>query len=168
MHPLQDGGEIEELQGQLKMLNERSEQLDDQISTMVGNLQGKHAEPAFKERAYVTDEDIKDLEGFADRTVMVIKAPKGTKMALPYPDAANDENPGYQIYLQSPAGPVDIYVVNMVDEAQSQQGCDGNVSRSVKDHEGDHQAFMEYSGDDHHCLDHDSGFSDFYVCPSMD
>ena len=44
------------------------------------------SEAEFRERAYVTDEDIKVLENFTDKTVMAIKAPKGTKMALPYPD----------------------------------------------------------------------------------
>lgn len=53
---------------------------------------------------------------------MAIKAPKGTKMALPYPDADSGENPGYQIYLQSPDGPVDIYVVNMVDDGPHPDG----------------------------------------------
>jgi hypothetical protein len=52
------------------------------------------SEPEFRERAYVTDEDIKVLNNFTEKTVMAIKAPKGTKMALPYPDPNAEQHPG--------------------------------------------------------------------------
>jgi hypothetical protein len=61
---------MEALQAELKGLNKRSEQLDAQIASVVQSLQRKHSDPAFKERAYVTDEDIKDLDGFSDRSVL--------------------------------------------------------------------------------------------------
>lgn len=68
---------MEALQAELKGLNKRSEQLDAQIASVVQSLQRKHSDPAFKERAYVTDEDIKDLNGFSDRSVLPL-----TPMAL--------------------------------------------------------------------------------------
>jgi hypothetical protein len=74
---VQDDGEIEALQAELKGLNKRSEQLDEQIASVVQSLQRKHSDPAFKERAYVTDEDIKDLDGFSDRSVLSILLPVG-------------------------------------------------------------------------------------------
>ena len=121
----------------------------------------------------MTDEDIKDLEGFSERLVLAIKAPKGTKMALPYPDPAAAD-PGYQIYLQSPDGPVDIYAVQMgmVDDG-SQDGGFGGLSAAGQGHKSeggaDPQSMFEFSSaDDHHCIDQDSGFSDFYVCPNFD
>lgn len=46
------------------------------------------------------------------------------------------------------------------------QGLSSVKSEAEADHH--QQQFLEFSGDDHHCLDHDSGFSDFYVCPNMD
>ena len=68
---------MEALQAELKGLNKRSEQLDAQIASVVQSLQRKHSDPAFKERAYVTDEDIKDLDGFSDRSALPL-----TPMAL--------------------------------------------------------------------------------------
>jgi hypothetical protein len=59
---------------------------------------------------------------FPSRTVMAIKAPKGTKMALPYPEENGADNAGYQIYLQSPDGPVDIYMVNIIDDRPHTEG----------------------------------------------
>jgi hypothetical protein len=57
------------------------------------------AEPEFRERAYVTDEDIKALDNFNNKTVLAIKAPKGTKMALPYPDENAEEPPGCVVFV---------------------------------------------------------------------
>mmetsp|Transcript_67745 Transcript_67745/g.167367 ORF Transcript_67745/g.167367 Transcript_67745/m.167367 type:complete len:319 (+) Transcript_67745:25-981(+) len=165
----QEDGEIEALQKKLRDLNKRSERMDDYLAQLVGSLQKKHSEPEFRERAYVTDEDIKALEAFQEKTIMAIKAPKGTKMALPYPDQNSEQPQGYQIYLQSPDGPVDIYVVSMGDE----EGQEGYEAQAMEQDDGqgeeDPQSFLEFSGDDHHCsLDQQSGFSDFYACGELD
>jgi hypothetical protein len=47
------------------------------------------------------------------QTLIAIKAPSGTTLAVPYPDESVPPNRRkYQIFLKSKDGPVDIYLVN--------------------------------------------------------
>ena len=47
------------------------------------------------------------------QTLIAIKAPSGTTLAVPYPDESVPHNRRkYQIFLKSNDGPVDIYLVN--------------------------------------------------------
>ncbi len=47
------------------------------------------------------------------QTLIAIKAPSGTTLAVPYPDESVALNRRkYQIFLKSNDGPVDIYLVN--------------------------------------------------------
>jgi hypothetical protein len=88
----------------------------------------------FRQRAFVTDEDIRGIPNFRDQvrmilglsfalllfgksglvqTLIAIKAPSGTTLAVPYPDeSVPPERRKYQIFLKSNDGPVDIYLVN--------------------------------------------------------
>ncbi len=50
---------------------------------------------------------------FGLQTLIAIKAPSGTTLAVPYPDESVPPNRRkYQIFLKSNDGPVDIYLVN--------------------------------------------------------
>jgi hypothetical protein len=50
---------------------------------------------------------------FLLQTLIAIKAPSGTTLAVPYPDESVPPNRRkYQIFLKSKDGPVDIYLVN--------------------------------------------------------
>ncbi len=62
----------------------------------------------------MTDEDIRNIPQFKDQTLIAIKAPSGSTLAVPYPDQAAQtlEELKYQIFLNSREGPVEIYVVS--------------------------------------------------------
>jgi len=62
----------------------------------------------------VTVEDIRNIPQFKDQTLIAIKAPSGSTLAVPYPDQAAQtlEELKYQIFLNSREGPVEIVVVS--------------------------------------------------------
>ena len=67
----------------------------------------------------MTDEDIRNIPAFKDQTVIAIKAPSGTTIAVPYPEHLPErDRQKYQIYLQSKDGPLDIYLVSSQDEVK--------------------------------------------------
>ncbi|XP_055362584.1 transcription factor E2F6-like [Betta splendens] len=53
--------------------------------------------------AYVTHEDIVRLKGFEGQTVIVVRAPKGTKMEIPSPKEDN-----IQVHLKAVSGPISV------------------------------------------------------------
>lgn len=76
-------------------------------------------DPAFRQRAYVTDDDIRSIPSFSDKTLIAIKAPSGTTLAVPYAKDDDQTPPSrrkYQIFLKSENGPVDIYLVSNSEE----------------------------------------------------
>lgn len=76
-------------------------------------------DPSFRQRAYVTDDDIRSIPSFRDKTLIAIKAPSGTTLAVPYATDDDHTPPSrrkYQIFLKSENGPVDIYLVSNNEE----------------------------------------------------
>lgn len=116
-----DIGDLEGLQKDLLELEAQARQMDTYIEQLNAELQTQQSDSSFRQRAYVTDEDIRSIHNFKDQTLIAIKAPTGTTLAVPYPDLAPNHNGGkYQIFLQSQQGPVDIYLVSQVDESDGE------------------------------------------------
>lgn len=64
---------------------------------------------------YLHQRDISGLACYQQNTVMAIRAPQGTTLEVPDPDEGMPEGERrYQIYLKSPKGPIDVYVVSKV------------------------------------------------------
>ncbi|KAF2987047.1 hypothetical protein EK904_004088 [Melospiza melodia maxima] len=59
--------------------------------------------------AYVTHEDI--CKCFTGDTLLVIRAPSGTRLEVPVPEGLNGQKK-YQIHLKSTSGPIDVLLVN--------------------------------------------------------
>lgn len=121
-----DVADLEVLQKDLAELEAQTRQMDTYIEQLNAELQTQQSDSSFRQRAYVTDEDIRSIHNFKDQTLIAIKAPSGTTLAVPYPDLTQSHNGGkYQIFLQSQQGPVDIYLVSQVDESDGEhQGRD--------------------------------------------
>jgi len=67
--------------------------------------------------AYVSHNDIRNIPSLADQTIIAVKAPSGTKLEVPDPD--ENMEPGrrrYQIFLKSPKGEIDVFLVSKLDE----------------------------------------------------
>ncbi|EKX33818.1 hypothetical protein GUITHDRAFT_81084, partial [Guillardia theta CCMP2712] len=110
---------VEDLQEKLRMLEARSKELDSYMDILNREFVIQQNDANFRSRAYVTDEDIRNIPAFKDQTVIAIKAPSGTTIAVPYPEHLPErDRQKYQIYLQSKDGPLDIYLVSAQDEVK--------------------------------------------------
>ncbi|CAN0373512.1 unnamed protein product, partial [Hapterophycus canaliculatus] len=64
---------------------------------------------------FLHQQDIRGLPCYRKNTVMAIRAPAGTTLEVPDPDEGMPKGERrYQIYLKSPSGPIDVYVVSQV------------------------------------------------------
>ncbi len=125
----------------------------------------------FKQRAFVTDEDIRSIQSFRDQTLIAIKAPSGTTLAVPYPENTAETDQGrYQIFLKSEDGPVEIYLVSSPrDGDDSDAGEAEEQAQCGAEGEGD-AGFLRLSPPmeqsnavpDFFEGDQNAGFSDFY------
>jgi len=173
-----EASEIERLQGLLTDLDEESQKIDTHLAQLNDDLQQQQADPDFRERAFVTDEDIRSVESFRNQILIAIKAPSGTTLAVPYPDAdaSSARSRKYQIYLKSNKGPVDIYLVSSPrEEDEDQHMGEADMSEHMGDHDGDQgesEGFFRLSppvDQQQSVLDQSmeggqgTGFSDFYA-----
>jgi transcription factor E2F3 len=72
---------------------------------------------SYNEHAYVTFDDIKSMSQITDEeeeALVVIKAPPGTNLEVPEPDATagGDDTEKYKIYLSTNTGEILVYVVS--------------------------------------------------------
>ncbi|KAL5976455.1 E2F transcription factor 3 [Asimina triloba] len=66
---------------------------------------------------FLTEDDIMGLPCFQDDTLIAIKAPCHTTVAVPDPDEAVDyPHQRYRIVLRSPTGPIDLYLVSKFEK----------------------------------------------------
>mmetsp|Transcript_35584 Transcript_35584/g.93425 ORF Transcript_35584/g.93425 Transcript_35584/m.93425 type:complete len:309 (+) Transcript_35584:123-1049(+) len=160
--------EIESLQRSLASLDDQSKKLDIYIDQLNADLRAQQTDPTYRQRAYVTDEDIRSIESFRDQTVIAIKAPSGTTLALPYPDEnISQSQRKYQIFLKSNDGPVEIYLVNSPhdDDDAGETGESEAPPEEEEDEEDYAHGFLKLSPSAEHglsVLPPQSSFSDFY------
>jgi hypothetical protein len=76
-------------------------------------LRGLVEDPAHKQLAYLTYDDLRQLPDFRGETLIAIKAPVGTTIEVPDPDQGMPPNQRrFQIWLKSQNGPVDVFLVS--------------------------------------------------------
>lgn len=90
----------------------------------------------------MTDEDIRSIQNFQNQTLIAIKAPRGTTLAVPYPEPDTvPDHQRYQILLKSSDGPVNIYLVASQEKEEGVDdgapGKDGEDNEKVKEGTGD-------------------------------
>lgn len=83
---------------------------------MQENLTQMTKDPSYADYAYVTFDDIKSLSNLTENeneTLIAVRAPPGTSLEVPDPESLpKDEKEKYQIYLQSKAGEILVYIVS--------------------------------------------------------
>ncbi|XP_074055499.1 uncharacterized protein LOC141496806 [Macrotis lagotis] len=104
------------LAAQLTQLEENEKHLDELISNTTKNLAGITEDPENQRLAYVTCQDIQNIQDFDNNFLMVIKAPEETQLEVP----AMDTN-STSMYLKSKNGPINIYFCEM----KPQEGASG-------------------------------------------
>eukprot|EP00802_Teleaulax_amphioxeia_P027218 Tamp_28496.p1 GENE.Tamp_28496~~Tamp_28496.p1 ORF type:complete len:258 (-),score=73.73 Tamp_28496:36-788(-) len=168
-----DSVDTEELQRQLEDVEERSSLADKYIADMHKAIQDELQNTSERQRAFVTDEDIRNIANFRDQTLIAIKAPSGSTLAVPFPDQVNmlEDDWRYQIYLKSQEGPVDIYVVsNAPGEEEGSDDSEEQELESVSAHgvgggmeeESFSQGFLRMSPTPQDVAGGQIGFSDYF------
>ncbi|KAL2534529.1 Transcription factor E2FA [Abeliophyllum distichum] len=105
------------LQAEIENLSMEERGLDEGISEMQEKLRDLSEEQNNQRWLFVTEDDIKGLPCFKDKTLIAIKAPHGTTLEVPDPDEAVDyPQRRYRIILRSTMGPIDVYLVSQFEE----------------------------------------------------
>ena len=80
--------ELDSLKEDIKRASEQESFLDNAIATMQSSLRQLAEDAESSQHAYMTHDDIRGIDSFANDTVIAIKAPSGTTLEVPDPDEA--------------------------------------------------------------------------------
>ncbi|XP_047068581.1 transcription factor E2FA-like isoform X2 [Lolium rigidum] len=107
---------ISDLQTEVENLILQEQELDESISEMQEKVKELTEEESNQRWLYLTEDDIKGLPCFKDKTLIAIKAPHGTMLEVPDPDEAGDYiQRRYRIVIRSTMGSIDLYLVSNFD-----------------------------------------------------
>ncbi|XP_017679780.1 PREDICTED: transcription factor E2F4 isoform X1 [Lepidothrix coronata] len=98
-----------ELKADIEDLEQREQELEQQKMWVQQSIKNVTEDMQNSRLAYVTHEDI--CKCFTGDTLLVIRAPSGTRLEVPIPEALNGQKK-YQIHLKSTSGPIDVLLVN--------------------------------------------------------
>ncbi|CAH8333440.1 unnamed protein product [Eruca vesicaria subsp. sativa] len=108
---------IANLQDEIQNLTAEEAILDDQIRESQERLTSLSEDENNKRLLFVTEDDIKNLPCFQNKTLIAVKAPHGTTLEVPDPDEAGGyPQRRYRIILRSTMGPIDVYLVSQFEE----------------------------------------------------
>ncbi|KAL0709877.1 hypothetical protein Bca4012_016855 [Brassica carinata] len=108
---------IANLQDEIQNLTAEEAKLDDQIRESQERLTSLSEDENNKRLLFVTEDDIKNLPCFQNKTLIAVKAPHGTTLEVPDPDEAGGyPQRRYRIILRSTMGPIDVYLVSQFEE----------------------------------------------------
>ncbi|CAL5032219.1 unnamed protein product [Urochloa decumbens] len=106
------------LKNEVENLNLQEQALDEHISKMREKLKALTEDESRQGWLFLTEDDIKGLPCFQNRTLIAIKAPHGSSLEVPNPDMMTGDSfqRRYRIIIRSTMGPVDIYLVSNFEE----------------------------------------------------
>mmetsp|Transcript_5230 Transcript_5230/g.15648 ORF Transcript_5230/g.15648 Transcript_5230/m.15648 type:complete len:269 (+) Transcript_5230:345-1151(+) len=113
---------LTESRAKLVLLEKEEADLDAEMRNLQDALRDLSSVDEARTLAYITHEDIKLLPDLCSETVIAIKAPPGTELKVPDADESFEtDEKKYQIFLKSPGGPIDCFLINSGDdETQSE------------------------------------------------
>ncbi|XP_028836283.1 transcription factor E2F3-like isoform X2 [Denticeps clupeoides] len=117
------------LRTELDHLQEKESRLDKLIHMCTEDVQPMTEAPQNKKFAYVTYDDIRQIQSLKDQTVIIVKAPEETKLEVP------DPQEGLQVHLTSSKGPIDVFLCpdeNITEEHQGVRDSSGHSKPFVK------------------------------------
>jgi len=120
--------QLDSLKEQIRISTAHEDWLDHAIEQMQTSLRDLASDSENSQHAFVTHEDIRNISSFHQDTVIAIKAPSGTTLEVPDPDEGmQSPQRRYQIYLKSHAGPVEVFLVSQLDDAEGAQADTSNA-----------------------------------------
>ncbi|XP_061101445.1 transcription factor E2F4 isoform X2 [Conger conger] len=99
-----------DLKAELEDLDRREQELDQQRVWVQQSIKNVTDDTQNSKLAYVTHEDICGC--FKGDTLLAIRAPSGTQLEVPIPEAALNSQKKYQIHLKSTSGAIEVLLVN--------------------------------------------------------
>lgn len=99
-----------DLKAELEDLDRREHELDQQRVWVQQSIKNVTDDTQNSKLAYVTHEDICGC--FKGDTLLAIRAPSGTQLEVPIPEAGLNSQKKYQIHLKSTSGPIEVLLVN--------------------------------------------------------
>ncbi|KAG0457915.1 hypothetical protein HPP92_023072, partial [Vanilla planifolia] len=108
---------VSDLQAEVDKLALQDRNLDDRINEMREHIRELSEDENSAKWLYVTEDDIKGLPCFQNKTLIAIKAPHGTTLEVPDPDETGEYSQRrYRIVLRSTMGQIDVYLVSQFEE----------------------------------------------------
>ncbi|KAL5215518.1 hypothetical protein ABZP36_006919 [Zizania latifolia] len=107
--------DISVLQTEVENLYIQEQDLDRSISEIGEKMEEFTEDESNKRWLYVTEDDINGLPCFQNELLISIKAPRGTTLEVPEPEAGDTGDylqRRYRILLRSTMGPIDLYLVS--------------------------------------------------------
>jgi len=106
--------QVEQLREEITEMNTAELLLDQQLKDRQSEL--KRILEEQPETAFVTHDDIRELPGMDDQTIIAVRAQTGTRLEVPDPDYGGfGRRRRYQIFLKSDH-PIDVYLISQMDE----------------------------------------------------
>ncbi|XP_048828926.1 transcription factor E2F4 [Brienomyrus brachyistius] len=99
-----------DLKAELEDLDRRELELDQQRVWVQQSIKNVTDDTQNSRQAYVTHDDICGC--FKGDTLLAIRAPPGTQLEVPIPEAVMNGQKKYQIHLKSTSGPIEVLLVN--------------------------------------------------------
>ncbi|KJE89590.1 hypothetical protein, variant 3 [Capsaspora owczarzaki ATCC 30864] len=123
--------QADQLREDIAALEAQDKALEDHMRLMQDNLRRLASQEHNVQLAYVTHEDIRNIESFRNKTLIAVKAPQGTRLEVPDPDmgmAAGQRR--YQILLKSNDGQIDVFLVSRNHDVVPDDDTQAMVSES--------------------------------------
>lgn len=157
--------QVEVLQDEMNLLDQEENYLDQQLKDR--QIELKQMLEDNSGVAFVTHEDIRNLETMNNQTIIAVRASTGTRLEVPDPDAGDPSKRRFQIFLKS-EHPIDVYLVSQGEEGEEQEIPQSlpppisDLSRINHDHsqllKSDSTPFDYYFAQDPH-----TSITDFYT-----
>jgi len=128
----EDRQRIELLKEEIERLKKEEMQEEENVRATQLALKQLVEDPSYTRLAFVSHEDIRNLPGMEDQTLIAIKAPAGTRLEVPDPDEGmSGGKRRFQIFLQSENNtPIDVYLLSQEEQAQQQPMEELNLMES--------------------------------------
>ncbi|CAH8442455.1 unnamed protein product [Schistosoma rodhaini] len=110
---------LDELQAEVEYLENLEKKVDEHRGKVLQSLKNVQEDLDNLQYAYVTHQDLINI--FQDRTMLIIRAPPGTKLEAPVPENPMDQQPvqtifslkrSYKVHVKSFTTPIHVLLVN--------------------------------------------------------
>jgi len=108
--------ELTKLREEINELNRKELLLDQELKEFQMEL--KKILETQSQTTFVTHDDIRELSGMEEQTIIAVRAQTGTRLEVPDPDYGGARR--YQIFLKSEY-PIDVYLVSQMDDEVREQ-----------------------------------------------